>query len=394
MKSRTKERAHSIFPASGSERWLNCPASVNLSKDMPSQDSVYSIEGTKAHECLEAFLKEFLGKGLVYSVKDKLLEMHPPEMVEHAWEAFKYIADRFDKCGDGTILHSEIKLYNSQIHPEMFGTTDAAIVEEYGWLEVIDFKYGAGIAVDVKDNTQLIQYALGLLEKYSNLDFRGVRLIIIQPRAEHKDGPIRIHEMRLSELYEWQKLFVNGVTKATAPSPEFKSGSHCYWCPAKIKCPEISKKALKEAQADFDVIPETKAEIKKVVETFSPKELGEILTGLEKVDIWAKAVRDYAEKQLIEGKRVPGYKMVWKRAQRQWHDIEKVEKAAKAKFGKAAFSKPELLSPAQMEKATKDKEWVSKFTTEVSAGFTMVPEGDKREGVDVKGIAKFMIGDL
>ncbi len=346
-------------------------------------NSVYAEEGTRAHECLEILLKTYLENGNVRVKKEKLKKEYPLDMIEHVWEAFRFITERFEKCDNGSILHSEVRLYNKSLHPEMFGTTDAAIVEEYGWLEVIDFKYGAGIAVDVKENTQLIQYAMGLLDKYEELDFKGVRLIVVQPRAEHADGPIRMHEMSLEEIFTWHKTFKAGVQRALHPKPAFKAGSHCHWCPAKIKCPEISKKAIVQAQAEFGDIPDTKAEIEEKVKKLSPKELSNILTGLDKVDVWAKAVREYAEEELNKGTKIEGYKLVWKRAQRKWADEEKVKAEALKKFGKKALSEPELLSPAQLEKATgkEGKEWVLKRVTEVSTGTTMVPESDKREAV-------------
>ena len=50
-------KAHADFGASGSKRWLNCSASVQLSRGMPNYESKYAQEGTDAHACLEFILK-------------------------------------------------------------------------------------------------------------------------------------------------------------------------------------------------------------------------------------------------------------------------------------------------------------------------------------------------
>ncbi len=51
-------RTHGKFSPSASERFFRCPGSVNLLQRVPvRQSSPYAIEGTKAHEVLEAGLK-------------------------------------------------------------------------------------------------------------------------------------------------------------------------------------------------------------------------------------------------------------------------------------------------------------------------------------------------
>ena len=52
-------RAHSEFPASSAKRLIACPGSFRLSKQQPPgvrRSSIYSAEGTAAHEICEEML--------------------------------------------------------------------------------------------------------------------------------------------------------------------------------------------------------------------------------------------------------------------------------------------------------------------------------------------------
>ena len=51
------ERAHARFSASGSERWLSCPASIKAEIPYPNTSSVFAEEGTLAHELADTALQ-------------------------------------------------------------------------------------------------------------------------------------------------------------------------------------------------------------------------------------------------------------------------------------------------------------------------------------------------
>lgn len=375
------EKAHAKFGASKSERWLNCPGSVNLeAKAPPSVSSKYADEGTRAHECLEAFLKN---PNKILETKKKLLKSYPPEMVDHAdWAAQKI----FDLWQDpkNTKLLSETKVELDFIEPGEFGTVDAAIVEEFGDLIVVDFKYGAGVAVDPTENTQGIYYALGLCHKY-HYNFDRVRIIIIQPRADHSAGPVREWVTTPDNLVLWAKRFKDGIALAKKPNAPLRADSKwCQWCRAKVICPEISKKALAQAQIVFADTAPSAVELPPVKSLAIPR-LGEILDAAEKIEIWISELRNHAELVLTRGQKVKGWKLVEKRTTRKYLDAEKASKEASRVFGKVAFSEPELLTPAQLEKRVKGPKldvYLKKHVTNISSGFTVVPESDPRPAVN------------
>src|SRR2546426_998904 len=54
------ENKHAILSPSGADRWMTCPGSVKLSKDIPGEDSEYAIEGTDHHEVAAVAIEEWL----------------------------------------------------------------------------------------------------------------------------------------------------------------------------------------------------------------------------------------------------------------------------------------------------------------------------------------------
>jgi hypothetical protein len=358
--------AHAKFPPSAAERWLACPGSFNLSATVPpSPDSPYAAEGTKAHECLEKLLT---GKSFRPTEYDH-------EMITHGRFAEAVIKTAAKKGN----LFAETKSDLTFIDKDFWGTADATIVEEFGRLTVVDYKYGAGIPVDPENNPQLIAYALGKAFEY-DFNFSEVALVIIQPRAEHERGPVREWLTTIPTLKKWWKKFKEGTAACRKKDAELVSGDHCRWCPAKIVCPEQSTRAFKQALIDFDEEGDRLSlptAIKELIPT--GEKLGKYLEAFERIENYIGAVREHAFHQLNHGHKVPGWKLVPKRATRKWTDAEAVEKIASKKFGDKAY-KRELHSPAQLEKIA-GKDFVLKYASNVSSGLKLVSErDDSQEG--------------
>jgi hypothetical protein len=272
-----------------------------------------------------------------------------------------------------------------------FGTLDIAIVQEFGKLVIVDYKYGAGISVDPDCNSQLIYYALGISNQF-NHNFQEVELVVIQPRAFHESGEtIRTWTCSMNELISWEDKFRNGVKATEDPFARFESGKWCKFCPAATICPEIKDKAMKQAQIVFD--DGAGVESVPAPHTIAIENLPTILEACDKLDSWITKVREHALHVLERGEPIAGFKLVEKRSIRKWIDPEQASKSAKRIFGDKAFSEPELLSPAQFEKAC-TSELAIKFMKErvsaVSSGVTMVHESDKRPAV----IARTMFEEI
>lgn len=236
-------RKHSKFSASGAERWFNCPGSVELCEGLPDKSSKWAEEGTRAHEVLEAVLLALISQGFYVQT-----HLHPREMMTYAMEAAQFVFDLHKNNPDSEIL-VETRIILDWIHAEMFGTFDAGIVDYFGTLHVVDFKYGAGVAVSAVNNLQMLFYAIGLAYKY-HWNFARCRMWIIQPRIRGYDGPT-FWEISIAELKGWAEVFRLKVQEVENNPDKFVEGSHCHWCRGKSLCPLKRAKKMDAAQNVF-----------------------------------------------------------------------------------------------------------------------------------------------
>ncbi len=390
------DKEHSKYSASGSSRWLNCPGSIRLSESAPPEaESDAAKEGTEAHKCLEFLLKNRVNLKAAVKVAAKTWD---EDMIEHAKSAADWAIDQMN-ASPGAELLCETEINSSPFTCEgQFGTLDIGIARPFGRLTIADFKYGAGIVVDPagydgKGNSQLCYYALGLSYLYDH-NFSEVELVVIQPRAYHESGEtVRSFVMSMQELLEWGETFKVGVKVCESVSEHWvepanlnllSAGEWCRFCPAAVICPELSEKAFKEAQIDFskemalEAVPEP-----RMIQIPS---LGRILDACDRLDDWITKVRAHAIHVLESGEKIDGYKLVQKKSQRRWSDIEGAEKDAGIQFGKMAFTEPKLLSPAQLEKAAKGHkgldQWIKDRITNTSSGTTIAKSTDKRPEIE------------
>lgn len=236
------KRKHSKFSASGAERWVNCPGSVTLSEGMPDKESVWSKEGTQAHEVLEKILKAFLREDRPpYGMKQD-------PMFHYGRAAANFILGIHAENPKSEVM-VETRIDLPFIHPEMFGTFDGAVLDHFGTLHVFDYKYGAGHVVSPVDNLQMIFYGLGLAARY-DWNFKSAKLWIIQPRIKNYRGPI-FWEMGIQKLKGYIGYFAEAVYRVEKFPTLFKEGSHCHWCKAKSICPLKTEAKTEKARLAF-----------------------------------------------------------------------------------------------------------------------------------------------
>lgn len=378
------EKKHAEFGPSSADRYVNCTASVALSRKFPKGPSSDAAdEGTEAHTCLERILEAKHPK----AVREMLYPEHPREMVDHAWAAAEFL---WEKAEGGGVLLPEQKVDISHFtKPGEFGTLDAEIVFEFDKLIIADFKYGAGIFVSAEENLQLIAYALGAAKKY-NYNFATVELYIIQPRKACEEGKtIRGWACTMEMLRSYEERFLKAVAEAEDPlASTFRAGPWCKFCPGKAGCSELSTVALAEAQIDFN--DEEGIETMPAPQYIGVKNLPTILKAVDKLEVWIEGVRAHALNLLKQGHSIPGKKLVAKRGTRKWNDVTKASPIAVKLLGVAALTNPELLSPAQLENVAKKKgvkvneavkKFLEKHCSNVSSGVTIADEDDKRPAV-------------
>ena len=372
---KSEAKAHSILGASSAKRWSHCPGSIRLSAGMPNKSSVYAAEGTAAHElgekCLRTLAPAADYLGAMIETDDGSFEV-TQEMVEGVQLYVDTVLSDL-KATPNAVFLVESQFDLGWLYDGLFGTNDACVGEHFGLLRVYDLKYGRGVPVEVEDNEQLKYYALGAA--YGQ-EYAEVELVVVQPRAFHKDGPVRRWRTTIDELTAWGRDVLLPAAQATeAKDAPLCAGDWCRFCPAQPVCPEIRKAALQAIQAEFDddVLP-----VKgKTVSLPDPLELnaeaiGRTLALLEILEPWAKSVKDTAKDMLNQGKAVPGWKLVaGKKGNRRWAQPEGEIAAGLFELGDDIYEPRKLRSPAQVEKLFPSK----KAAKEALAGLIEQPDG-------------------
>jgi hypothetical protein len=331
----------------------------------PKPSSVYADTGTLLHNVIADVLdgkatpQDFLGA--VHAdvtldqdlIDNKLMpalaalnEIDPDKQMEYETEVI---------VGFGDLL------------PGVFGSAD--IVGRIGdTAYIVDWKFGDGVAVDVEENPQLMFYAAAAMRTpVAQWAFEGatkVELVIVQPPyvKRWETTPRRI------QLFE-KELFA-AVKVAQRPDAPLAQGEWCRWCAAKAICPIMTgsaERAMVSALMGLNV-----------------EDVSDYLKMADQLESWIKEVRVLAMQTLEAGLPVPGYKLVPKRAMRQWVDENKAL-AAMRDMGLDAKELTELtiLSPAKAEKVLKKYKLAlpDDHVVSVSSGNTLASEDDPRPAV-------------
>lgn len=371
---------HSRFGASSSERWLNCPGSVRASEGCHDEPSVYAQEGTALH-AVAALCLTNEQDALEYV--DRTIEGVDIDE-EHA-EAVQVYVDtiRADKARAGGKLLIERRFHLAFLHPEFFGTSDCGRIGSDGVLTVYDAKFGRGVAVEVAGNSQLAYYALGMAESLpKTIKVEAIELVVIQPRAFHRDGPVRRVRVSHMELLDLCQDLVEAAKLAESPSPSFKAGDWCRWCRAAGTCATLRNFAIDTAQLDFDedkgVVPKMGNQTTPNPLDLTPEQLAHIISAADIIEDWIHAVRFHSLVMAQGGTEIPGYKLVAKRATRKWRDETEAAGDLSLVFGldESSIFKQKLLSPAQVEKLLpkSERDALETLYSKVSSGNKLVKD--------------------
>lgn len=384
--------AHSVLGASSSERWMACPGSIRLSRDIPRQSSIYAAEGTAAHWLADQCLKtgreprEFDGceipvEGHVFTVDDEMIEA-----VDVYVEAIKSRAEPGDE------IDTEVRFELSDLHPDFFGTADCTIYKpKQKKLVVVDFKYGKGVPVEAEGNPQLLYYGYGAATRKSNRGVGAVDIVVVQPRCPHPQGPVRVWETDVVQLLDHSADLVVAARATEQPDAPLHAGDWCKFCPAAAVCPERRASILETIKADFAdsgdlYLPDpTKFDVETRRKVFAKR---------EEIKDWLKRLDEFEHHEAEAGRCLPGWKLVAKRATRKWLDPDSARLILENKFdldSSQIMSEPALKSPAQVEKLIpkKVRGGFSDLYESVSSGTVLAPESDPRPAARPEAAEEF-----
>lgn len=411
--------AHSTFSASAARRWLACPGSVVLSDGKPDSPSRHAAEGTVAHSLLEDYLVRGLApEGRVGEVITQ--DGHDIVVDQDMVSALRVAIDHIDEMTNpADIRQAETRVnYAAWLGvptDAAWGTADLiAVFSGARELLVGDLKFGRGVEVSAVENEQMMLYAGGALLEMDALgvDIDTVRLAIFQPRISSAPSEWTITR---DELKAWllgrARSGASSVQMAVQVYPDAAEGAtdwhetflrpgekQCRWCKAKATCPALRAE-----------VAQTVGEREDITDAFEPvavahlgnpdpsRALAACLSKVDLIEDWCKAVRAEAERRLLAGEPVPGFKVVQgKRGARAWADEAQAEKILREQFRikiEDAYNL-KLITPPQAEKLVKagtigPRQWpkLQTLITQTEGKPHVAPESDPRPAITVQPVA-------
>jgi hypothetical protein len=402
----TAPAEHSKFSASNFEADSLCPGRRVMQRGLPDRGSKYADEGTAAHTLLGWCIDN--GKpALAYLGRRIPVGLKTWEVTTEMATAVQTAVDAIRARTDGSLLMSEQRVNYSRYlgvpFADAWGTSDIIAVQAAEpVLDVDDYKHGMGVEVDAENNSQMKLYALGALEACEDTlgPFTHARLTIHQPRikSEPSTWTVPIEELkawgtgearrsveeqlaaeRLHKewpLKQWQDVYLR---------PNEKS---CKFCKAKATCPALRDDASK---AVFEVVPASPDEFDNLKPAEHAKHsdsawLAKVLNKADLIEDYLKAVRAEVEARLLDGKQIPGFKLVQgKRGNRKWIDGDQPRGSIVHVLGDAAYKPRELVSPTEAEKLIGKKPFAgfAHLVTQSDGAKHVAPVSDPRPALSL-----------
>lgn len=223
------ESDHSTFGGSSAARWRACSGALVLSNQIVTapSGSVWADEGTAAHSVAERILTGWQPPKHI-----------DPEMVRHA-QNYAAGVEVYKDLFRALYVDVEHKVISNR-YVDVGGTIDALIdARRSRYVIVIDYKYGAGLAVSATKNEQLMFYAALALEKLlPSFDGKFVGTVlhaIYQPRGS--DPGWKEYEAKGKDIYDFKIDTYDRIQSIKDGNVSLTAGSHCRWCEAKPVCP-------------------------------------------------------------------------------------------------------------------------------------------------------------
>lgn len=304
---------HAPIAPSGLDLIIACQASLGLSQGLPPEpDTPETLEGNAADWVAKQYAR---GNEVAYGTPIPL-----PGDFTVDYDMIHGAKMWADTIGYGSV--SGVPVVAERIHPTAcWGEPDGWVWNPIeGVLKLPDYKYGFGLVelftVDASGhlvfNWQLLGYFAGLMDTLElNDEYIQVEFIIVQPRAFHRDGPVRRYTVSATYLRAQVNEAFNKANRAykplesipLGPMPEAETGPHCIHCPARGVCQTY--------QAATGRVVEYTGKMGRIA--MEPSDVGVELAILQHAAQFLRgrihALEAQAEAYLRAGKRVPMFCM-------------------------------------------------------------------------------------
>jgi hypothetical protein len=359
-----------IVGGSTAKRVIACPGSVKLVQQMPPKpSSKYADEGTLLHNAIADVLGQGTPPashvGTSYQGVTLTEELYHEKLIP-ALQAL----DEVDPHKEMEFQVEAVVGFGDAL-PDVFGSAD--LIGRIGRRAVVlDWKFGSGVAVDVEENAQAMFYAAAAMRtdatKWAFKGAEEIELVIVQPA--HAPNHVKRWVTTPGRILNFERELFAAVKTALMPNAPLASGDHCRWCAAKPVCPSLTG-AVDRA-------------VRTSVKALDVDQIAAYLRDADVLEQWLGDLRALAQTMMEEGVRVPGYKLVPKRATRKWADDDKA-KTALSELGlkDEELMQTTLLSPSKVEKVLKKRKinLPRDLVVSVSTGNTIATVDDPRPEV-------------
>lgn len=361
-------KKHAKLSPSGAYIWMACPGQPRtvaaLGDKIVETSSTFAEEGTAAHALAESCLRsdaqadEFLGFHISADGNTILGKAQTVpagrwyEVTTNMAAAVQVYLDAMRaEVGPEDEVEIEARL---KITEDLWGTGDfVAYKVTKQMLVLADYKHGAGKAVDLIGNPQILIYAVGAAKKLGNRGIKKVKLGIVQPRCAAVD-PVRWWEFDVTELLDfWADLDV-AISATQCEDAKLVSGEHCRWCSAAAYCPALVQ------SAETGPVPTT------------GEELAVALAKVPALKAYIKAIEDEAFAVATRGGTLPGFKLIESEGNRAWADPAEAQRTLLG----LGFADTDILEPATLKSVAAAEKIVGKKEFgEHLAGYVTRPKG-------------------
>lgn len=354
-----------IVGGSTAKRVMGCPGSVALCAKMPPRpSSVYADLGTLLHTAISQVLDQGVTPESLIGMKYQDQVLTQDHIDNKLQVALNLLSEIDPKLEMEYAVETEVGF--GDFLPNVFGSCD--LLGRIGNRAIVlDWKFGDGVAVGVEENEQLLFYAAAAMRTPSVAwVFEGateIECVIVQPPSVK----------RWVTTVERVKIFENNLVASVKESQKanagLSAGDHCRWCAAKPICPKMTGAVDRALQ---DQLASLNADM-----------IGGYLKNCDLLEQWITDLRALAHQMLEADKPVPGWKLVNKRATRQWANEDQATDVLAKVIPEAELFVTKLITPAVAEKVLKKlgTKLPDDLVVAVSSGSTLAREEDPRPAV-------------
>lgn len=353
-----------IVGGSTAKRVIACPGSVALCAKMPAKPSSdYADEGTLLHDIIAQVLDKDVQPETFLGCEYENITLTQDLLDTKLIPALEAL-DAIDPNKSMEIAVETRVGFGEDILPGVFGSTD--LLGRIGdRAYVIDWKFGDGVRVFAEENPQLMFYAAAAMRtpdvKWVFDGATEIECVIVQPT--HGVTRWVTTPARIAAFEQELILAVKRAEQADAP---LAHGDHCKWCAARPVCP------LMTGAVDRALDTQIKG--------LDAEMIGKYLANADLLEGWIKDLRSLATQMLEKNVAVPGYKLVPKRATRQWVNEATAYEWLSQNFPEAEVTVTSVISPAKTDPLLKKAKlsMPEGLVVSVSSGNTLASEDDPR----------------